>query len=248
MDVFGVTVSNATVVPDSINANHHWVIDRYYNSYQPNWKSGDVNLFKNSTYTPQGVAVKCDLMTDTADGIQRVSAQNMSLKFYVTKDNPNIKTIAAAGIYLHQKSIIAVSPSITAISVSAGISVTHSNSFTTMTPIPIQFYLNETKNSIPISEISENEIHTNNQNIKIQWLITGFLLIFIFLLNLNSGFLSERKKYMDSKGIKMQLFGTDLLLSSLFFVNLDAGPVYEGIGLFAFLLGVLISVIGFFRK
>lgn len=136
-DVFGVAVSNATVVPNSATATYKWVIDRTYKgNYQPNWASDTVDLSGGLKYDSHGVATKCKLMTNTLDNIQQVVAQNMRLSFYVTKDNSNIKSIGVSGNYMHQEATFAVTPSITAISFSVGISVTNSDKFTTMTPNP----------------------------------------------------------------------------------------------------------------
>lgn len=137
IDVFGVAVSNATVVPGSASTKYDWVIDRYYNgNYQPNWSSATVDLKSSLKYDAHGVATKCKLMTDTLDGIQQVVSQNMYLSFYVTKDNPNISTIGVAGNYMHQEAVFSVSPSITAVDFTVGISITSSDKFTTMLPNP----------------------------------------------------------------------------------------------------------------
>lgn len=136
-DVFGVAVSNATVIPGTASASYSWIMSRNYNgNYNPNWASGTVNLASNFKIDSHGVATKFNLVNDTLDMVQQARTQRVEMAFRVTKDNASIKTIGVSGNYLHQEATFAVSPSITAISFSVGISITFSNKFTEMLPNP----------------------------------------------------------------------------------------------------------------
>lgn len=136
IDVMGIAIDNATVVPGTVNASYYYVIDRHYNGgYQPNWKSGTITVTNFSTFS-KGVAAKVDLVDNTIDNVQRVSTHHISMSYYITQDNKNIKSIAVAGYYQHQEKATSISPSIAGIGISVGISVSQSQHFTNMTPNP----------------------------------------------------------------------------------------------------------------
>lgn len=137
IDVFGAAVSNATVIPYTASASFSWVMSRNYKgNYDPNWASNTVDLSNGFKIDSHGVATKCELVNDSLDMVQQARVQRMELSYRVTKDNSSINTIGVAGSYLHQERVRTISPSISGISFSAGISVNYSSDFTEMLPNP----------------------------------------------------------------------------------------------------------------
>lgn len=134
-DVFGIAVGNATICPENPKATYIYTHVTPAGQYYPySEKTYTKKLSSISTFST-GAAVKFTL----AQGIPNASHtinHSVHMTYYVTKSSSNVKNISVAGYYKHQKSVFNVSPSITAIGVSAGISITKSNYFTEMTPNP----------------------------------------------------------------------------------------------------------------
>lgn len=131
-DVFGVATGNATLVSGSVSASYTCHMVHQYSS--------------SSSYTISNTISNISTFSGAAGGIVNLEGSTdknysdedhtIRMTFYVTKSSSTVSNISVAGFYLHQKSAYSVSPSITGISVSAGLSITKSSYFTSMTPNP----------------------------------------------------------------------------------------------------------------
>lgn len=134
VDVFGVAVGNATLCKQNPYVSYTYTYKEFASQYTHNLTESRKDKLSPSTFS-SGVGAKVDLHTPLNKYYQYTN-RAMTMTFYVTKSQTSVKNISVAGYYKHEQSVISVSPSISGVSISAGLSISKSSYYVDMNPNP----------------------------------------------------------------------------------------------------------------